>query len=449
MTVVSLSHDPAGIIEDFGTVVRRRAAHALVVQPRMGLPQPERMRAGLEATQAAHASTVGTITLDSYTRVGDWKSAARAVFEGADINGYPIVTHGSTTTRAVLDGVVGPGFPVQVRHGSASPEPIVEAMLASGLHTTEGGPVSYCLPYGRVPLTRSVEAWRSACRTLASARRPGIEPHLESFGGCLMGQLCPPELLVAIAVLEGIFFVQQGLRSISLSYSQQIHRGQDEEAIAALRRLADERLSHVDVHVVVYAYMGVYPRTAEGARGLLADAARLAWGCGAERLIVKTVAEAHRIPTVAENVDALETAAAAAAGTVRHPAALTVESVTYRRARRLIETVLALHDDVGRGLLQAFAHGALDVPFCLHPDNAGRSRSAVDRQGRLVWTHVGAMPIEPDASPLPVGRLTADGLLRALGRVRDRYDHRSGATDPPATHWVDRPSTTTTDRSVR
>ncbi len=34
---------------------------------------------------------------------------------------------------------------------------------------------------------------------------------------------------------------------------------------------------------------------------------------GAGRLIVKTAAEAHRIPTVEENVRALETAAAAAA----------------------------------------------------------------------------------------------------------------------------------------
>ncbi|MYW20388.1 methylaspartate mutase, partial [Streptomyces sp. SID2955] len=52
----------------FGAFVRRaHDAGRLVVQPRMGMSSPERMRAGLLATRDAAATTVGTITLDSYT----------------------------------------------------------------------------------------------------------------------------------------------------------------------------------------------------------------------------------------------------------------------------------------------------------------------------------------------------------------------------------------------
>ena len=73
----------------------------------------------------------------------------------------------------------------------------------------------------------------------------GGRAHLETFGGCLLGQLCPPSLLVAISVLEALFFVQHGLRSVSLSYAQQTHPAQDIEALAALRpageRAAAER----------------------------------------------------------------------------------------------------------------------------------------------------------------------------------------------------------------
>ena len=129
----------------------------------------------------------------------------------------------------------------------------------------------------------------------------------------MMGQLCPPSLLVALSVLECMFFRQHGVRSVSLSYAQQTSRDQDTEAVLALRRLAAELLSDLDWHVVIYAYMGVYPRTAGGATRLVGDAARLAVSSGAARLIVKTVAEAHRIPSIADNVAALEAAAAAAA----------------------------------------------------------------------------------------------------------------------------------------
>ena len=80
--------------------------------------------------------------------------------------------------------------------------------------------------------------------------------------------------------------------------------------MAALRRLADEFLPDVDWHVVIYTYMGLFPNTLEGAQALLDESVRLATESEAERLIVKTALEAFRIPTIEENVEALERAAA-------------------------------------------------------------------------------------------------------------------------------------------
>ncbi|MFB7125915.1 methylaspartate mutase [Kitasatospora sp. NPDC056273] len=421
---------PAGT--GFGAFVAQAAeAGALVVQPRMGMAEAAPMRAGLLATRGAAAVTVGTITLDSYTRTGDLAAARRALAAGAGLNGYPIATHPVEVTRAVLRGVADAGFPVQVRHGSAAPERIVEALLAAGLDATEGGPVSYCLPYGRTPLHEAVARWRRGCELLASVREFGAEPHLETFGGCLMGQLCPPSLLIAVSVLEALFFRRHGLRSISLSYAQQADARQDEEALAALGRIAGELLTDVDWHLVVYAYMGVYPRSPGGARLLLEDAARLAVRGGAARLIVKTTAEAHRIPTVAENVRALEAAAAAAtAERARPPAserrpAVPPDTGIEAEARALIGAVLDLDTDVGRALVRAFAAGYLDVPYCLHPDNAGRTRSALGPDGRLYWSSVGSMPIaglgERGRAPVP----GSAGLLAALSHVQRSYDGRA------------------------
>ncbi|MFD7828637.1 methylaspartate mutase [Kitasatospora sp. NPDC059803] len=418
----------------FGAFVAQAAeAGALVVQPRMGMAQAARMREGLLATRAAAAVTVGTITLDSYTRTGDLDAARRALAAGAGLNGYPIATHPVDVTRAVLAGVADAGFPVQVRHGSAAPEHIIGALLAAGLDATEGGPVSYCLPYGRTPLHEAVARWQRSCELLSSIREFGADPHLETFGGCMMGQLCPPSLLIAISVLEALFFRQHGLRSISLSYAQQANARQDEEALAALGRIAGELLADVDHHLVVYAYMGVYPRSPGGALLLLEDAARLAVRGGAARLIVKTTAEAHRIPTVAENVRALEAAAAAATAERARPRpAAPPDTGIEAEARALIGAVLDLDADLGRALVRAFAAGYLDVPYCLHPDNAGRTRSSLGPDGRLLWSAVGSMPIAGLAEGGRAPILGSAGLLAALSQVQQRYDDRAGRSPAPA-----------------
>jgi methylaspartate mutase epsilon subunit len=406
----------------FGEFVRRAFQDGnLVVQPRMGMSDPSTMRAGLLATRRATATTVGTITLDSYTRVGDNDSASAAVASGAELNGYPIVAHDVATTRAVLDGVAGPGFPVQIRHGSPCPEAIIGALAKAGLHATEGGPVSYCLPYSRVPLDVSIRNWARSCELLAGLRDRGPEPHLESFGGCLMGQLCPPSLLIAVSVLECMFFRQHGISSVSLSYAQQTCPDQDAEAVLALRRLAAEWLPGADWHIVIYAYMGVYPRTPDGARRLLVEAARLAVRTGSARLIVKTTAEAYRIPSIGDNVAALEMAAAAAelsGPATCHPA----DTGIYAEAQALIHAILGLRTGLDQALAAAFRSGYLDVPYCLHPDNARRTRSYIDPAGRLQWSCIGSMPVDQVVRPVGSAELTASGLLAALSYVQRKFD---------------------------
>jgi methylaspartate mutase epsilon subunit len=422
----------------FGSFVRAaKTAGELVVQPRMGFSDPAAMRRGLLATRWAAATTVGTITVDSFTRTGAVDALRMALTDGHELNGYPIAAHPAATTRQVLEGLHGPDFPVQVRHGSAAPWDIFVALVRAGLDASEGGPVSYCLPYSRLPLRQSVANWTRCCGLFARLRDAGAQPHLETFGGCMLGQLCPPSLLVALSVLEALFFRRHGVHSISLSYAQQTHAGQDEEAVAALRRLAEMFLADTDWHIVIYAYMGVYPRTVGGSTLLGEAAARLAVRTGAERLIVKTAAEASRIPTVRENVAALEVAAAAA----KRERAMTVfvaDTGILAEARALVEAVLQLSPDIGEALVIAFERGFLDVPFCLHPDNAGRARSYLAPSGRLGWTDIGTLPVAGIAEVVPAGRMAAADLLASLHWVADRYDRMAaGAVTARETSFLD------------
>lgn len=404
-------------------VARARASGLLVVQPRMGMSDPGTMRRGLAATRNADGCTVGTVTLDSYTRVGDLDAARLAVLGGEGLNGYPIVTHDEATTRSVLDGIRSPDFPVQVRHGSAAPLDIFSSLMKAGIDASEGGPVSYCLPYGRIPLETSIENWARSCARFAESTELGMDPHLETFGGCMLGQLCPPSLLVAISALEAYFFRYHGIRSISASYAQQTDFEQDTEAVSALRRLCGELIPDADWHVVIYAYMGVYPSTACGAYSLLGAAARLAAGTGCERLIVKTEAESLRIPTIEENVLALEHAAAEASRTAVMDE-LPVDSQTYAEARAMVTRVLELDAEPGRALLEAFRRGYLDVPYCLHPDNRGLTRSYIDDGGRLRWGSIGNLPLDGITEPSAAKTVTSALLLSSLGFVSRRFDGR-------------------------
>jgi methylaspartate mutase epsilon subunit len=330
----------------------------------------------------------------------------------------------------MLAGLIGPGFPVQLRHGSPDPERIFAAMLAAGMDASEGGPVSYCLPYSRVPLRAATAAWERSVRLLAAQREHGVRCHLESFGGCMLGQLCPPSLLVALSVLECLFFIEHGVCSVSASYAQQTSPSQDAEALWALRRLCEEHLSPADWHVVLYTYMGLFPESEEGARRLLEESAVLAVRTGTERLIVKTTAEAHRIPTIAENVEALRTAhrtavACRAAGPLPPPPA---GDEVYLQAGRLIDEVRGLAPSLSEALPQAFERGLLDVPYCLHSDNANRTRSTIGPDGRLEWWDTGRLPLPPSLGGRHARtRLSAARLLADLAHHRRRLDPEPAA----------------------
>jgi methylaspartate mutase epsilon subunit len=165
--------------------------------------------------------------------------------------------------------------------------------------------------------------------------------------------------------------------------------------------------------------MGVYPATDDGAYRLLGGAAELAARTGSERLIVKTVAESRRIPTIAENVAALERAGAVRADAAAVPGG---DSQTYREALALVDAVLNTHPDIGQALLLAFKRGHLDIPYCVHPDNAGRTRSYIDDHGRLRWAEVGSLPLRGLAAGGRGRRVTSAGLLADLSYVRRTYD---------------------------
>lgn len=88
-----------------------------------------------------------------------------------------------------------------------------------------------------------------------------------------------------------------------------------------------------------------------------------------------------------------------------------------------MEAVLNLDHDLGRAFVRAFERGYLDVPYCLHPDNAGRARGHIDRAGRLAWTDLGALPIGHLVRTDRATGMTSATLLTALSHLERTFDH--------------------------
>jgi methylaspartate mutase epsilon subunit len=92
--------------------------------------------------------------------------------------------------------------------------------------------------------------------------------------------------------------------------------------------------------------------------------------------------------------------------------------------------VLGLDDDIGRALLAAFRRGYLDVPYCVHPDNAGRARSYIGPDGRLHWADLGGLPLRGIAEERTSRRITSADLLADLFHIRRSYDSAALAVGP-------------------
>jgi methylaspartate mutase epsilon subunit len=405
-----------------------RAGQPVIVQPRMGFSAIPAMQSGLSAVKDLSVKRIGTITLDSMTRQRLWDEIERAVKAGTPLNGFPIVTYGGEVTRAMLKGLQCADFPVQVRHGSPLPQRVFQVAHEAGIDAIEGGPISYCMPYGRVPLAHCIAAWHEAITYWATAgREAGAIHHLESFGGCMMGQLNPPALLAAISILESRFAVERGMQSISLSHSQGTNMSQDVGAILALRRLAQQHIPEtVNWHIVLYTWMGVFPESPEGARRIIQDSGILAAIAGAERVIVKTAVEAFQIPTIEDNTRALQWVADSAEQALRlKPNSNSLEHAEeiYADANHIVEAVLNLDASLDKAILRAFKKGILDVPFCFHPDNRNEARAALDsRTGIIRWERTGKIPINHSETTRATTTLTADSLLKNLTFNQRKYD---------------------------
>jgi methylaspartate mutase epsilon subunit len=407
---------------------------AMLVHPRSGVASADGQIEIFRNLERAGAGVL-SFQVDSFTRLNDYAAAERAIkdskLQKANLlNGFPVVNHGVQTIRRIMSTIA---IPLQTRHSTRDPALLAEISYAGGTTGYEGGSICYNIPYYKdYPLVESIRRWQYVDRlTGYYFSEYGIKLDREFFG-VLTGTLVPPSVAISSDLLECILAAQQGVRCVSLGYAEQGNRIQDIAAIRTARSMGRELLramghKSVQVNTVFHQYMAAFPTDRGRAADLIFNSATTAALSGATRIMVKTPVEAFSIPTLRDNLEAVQIVRAGilAARHVTIDEELVREecSIIRRETQAILDSViLSGAGGVARGIVNAFEKGFLDVPFSPSMHNSGEVLTARDVDGAVRFLSLGNLQF--DAELRDFHRYKMDERRRAEGLLRAEDGHR-------------------------
>jgi len=361
-------------------------------------------------------------TIDSYTRQNRYREAQAGIEESrvvgrSMLNGFPAVNHGVAACRRVVESVQ---LPVQARHGTPDARLLAEITLAGGFTDFEGGAISYNIPYAKdVPLENTLKYWQYVDRLVGIYAEHGVRINREPFGP-LTGTLVPPAVSHAVAVIEGVLAVAQGVGSLTLGYGQCGNLLQDVAALRTLPLLAEEYLEKlgypkVMITTVFHQWMGGFPQDEAKAYGVISWGAATAALAKASKVIVKTPHEALGIPTKEANAAGIRTTKQVLNMLKDQSLPPTdelrlEEKMIMAETRAILDRVLELGEgDIARGTVRAFQAGVIDVPFAPSRYNAGKILPARDSAGAVRLLDFGNLPFTAEIKEFHQERIAQRG----------------------------------------
>lgn len=359
-------------------------------------------------------------TIDAYTRQNRYEEAQEGIKKSeaaghSMLNGFPAVNHGLEGCREIIEQIAKP---VEIRHGTPDARLLTEITYAAGFTSYEGGGISYNIPYAKkVPLEKSIEDWQYCDRLTGLYQEAGITINREPFGP-LSGTLVPPFVSHAVALIEGLLALEQGVKSLTLGYGQAGNLVQDMAAMETLRELGhhyfkengydDYRLS-----TVLHQWMGGFPEDEARAFSVISWGGAAAALSGATKVIVKTPHEAMGIPTKEANLQGLKSTRQIIQ-MLRDQAGLRPTALDGEKEiiKAEVEAVMKAVFDAGRGdwaagAAKAFELGILDVPFAPSTSNQGKLLPVRDNEGAVRIFDPGSVPLPPDVLAFHKDRLDA------------------------------------------
>lgn len=395
----------SGLSEDrFAYVAYKKRGALPLIQPRGGFALWEHQRELTLALSQAGADFI-PLTIDSHTRHNDY-DRAHVLLKNSEasgenlLNGYPLLAHGATATRDLFDGIEKP---ISLRHGTPDPRVLVEAALDAGITEIEGGGLCYCLPYSRsYPIDRALLNWQYVDRLCAYLSTDVRPIHRESFGA-LTATMVPPFMVTVVEILELLLAAEQGVSSFAVSFAQTGSLVQDLATAAALKSISVKKLRdfgfNTSVKLVFHQWMGAFPHDRIRAEALISQGAAIATLSGADKVVVKTRAEALGIPDAQSNADAVITskysmelcngAHSIVGGDVSEEAESIENAANY-----LLDAILNTgNTPLWNRVAQAVRMGLIDIPFAPHQDNSNQLWSRRDLNRAIRVLDSGRVPL--------------------------------------------------------
>lgn len=376
----------------------------LLVQPRGGFPTYKKMFELYEEFMKADIDVL-PLTIDSNTRLNDYAMAQKMLTLSEEnemdmLNGYPLVNHGYRTTRKMMTHF---NKPVSLRHGTPDARLLVETALASGIFEIEGGPITYMLPYSKnFPLDKAFLYWKYVDKVCALYSKLNEPINRESFGP-LTATLVPPCIVIVIQLIEMLLSIEEGVKSFSVSFSQNGSMMQDIVTSNVLKKLAREYAdmfggSDAIINLVYHQWMGAFPRDKNLSDQLINTNTVIAAMVRADKIIIKTRDEAFGIPTMQCNAQSV----ANTKYTLRTLKGLPVvhdaeeEENLELEVRAIMDAVFNdPADTLWRKVFNTIKSGLIDVPFSPHIINNNEVITIRDDSGNIRIIEKGKLPL-PD-----------------------------------------------------
>jgi len=376
----------------------------LLVQPRGGFPTYKKMFELYEEFMKADIDVL-PLTIDSNTRLNDYAMAKKMLTLSEEnemdmLNGYPLVNHGYRTTRKMMTHF---NKPVSLRHGTPDARLLVETALASGIFEIEGGPITYMLPYSKnFPLDKAFLYWKYVDKVCALYSTLNEPINRESFGP-LTATLVPPCIVIVIQLIEMLLSIEEGVKSFSVSFSQNGSMMQDIVTSHVLKKLAREYADMLGgedaiINLVYHQWMGAFPRDKNLSDSLINTNTVIAAMVRADKIIIKTRDEAFGIPTMQCNAQSV----ANTKYTLRTLKGLPEvhdaeeEENLELEVRAIMDAVFNdPADTLWRKVFNTIKNGLIDVPFSPHIINHNEVITIRDDSGNIRIIEKGKLPL-PD-----------------------------------------------------
>ncbi len=376
----------------------------MLVQPRGGFPTYKKQFALNEFFVKANVDVL-PLTIDSNTRLNDYATAKKMLrlSEENDVdmlNGYPLVNHGYRTTRKMITHF---NKPVSLRHGTPDARLLIETAIASGIFEIEGGPITYLLPYSKnFPLDKAFLYWKYVERVCANYSKLNEPINRESFGP-LTATLVPPCITIVIQLLEMMLSLEEGVKSFSVSFSQQGSMNQDIVTGAVIKKLARHYAAEIGcddaiINLVYHQWMGAFPTNRDYAEQLINMSTVIAALVGADKIITKTREEAVGIPTKEANAKTVANTQYTLGILNGLPKIEDAEEeeILTQEVMAIMEAVLNdPADTLWRKAFNSIKNGIIDVPFSPHIINHNAMITVRDSNKNIRIIDRGRVPI-PD-----------------------------------------------------